>query len=286
LGIRIGLFYNKLRVASQAKSIDRIDKQSEIQSAKLLGAQMKVIRQLSVNFTFLLFFALITYGEEAEPTLPDEINNLTSEQVFNPTPKIETIYPLRAKKDGVNADVWLKYKLINLKPDSIEVVFCSKGGYDLEKAAVMSLRGHDFSRDSRSSELKNQWLYSIVKFGFGVFHDSDKTNARHLPEDSPAATGCSGKIIMPELIYKSRPEYPLKARQKFVEANVTVRILVDEKGIPIDAQISKSTEIANAFGFNNAVLKSAKECRFKPMLCDGEPRDCWVSLPYEFRLSK
>jgi protein TonB len=107
-----------------------------------------------------------------------------------------------------------------------------------------------------------------------------------LPEDSPAATGCSGKIIMPELIYKSRPEYPLKARQKFVEANVTVRILVDEKGIPIDAQISKSTEIANAFGFNNAVLKSAKECRFKPMLCDGEPRDCWVSLPYEFRLSK
>jgi len=238
-----------------------------------------------------LSFSIDIIGSEVKDTLelPEEIRTLTSEQIFVPRPPIVPMYPLRAKKDGFNAEVWVKFKILQGKIDSAKVIFCSKNGYDLQNAALMSLKEHDYSKDSTAVNLENKWLYTKVAFGYGVYNSSNGS-ARKITSDTgavPIESECTGKVTsMPELIWKSVPEYPKNARNEGIQAIVNARVLIGVTGIPVEVKILNSTDSVNAYGFNDVVLKAVRGCRFKPMLCDGEPMRCWVTFPYEFSLSK
>ena len=106
---------------------------------------------LSISFLFLA--ATIIAGDtEISSELPDEIKNLTEDQVLYPYYSRITFYPERALSKGIYAEVWVKFKIIWRRPDSATVAYCSKSGYEFENAALIAVREAKYrlTRDGNS----------------------------------------------------------------------------------------------------------------------------------------
>ena len=89
---------------------------------------------------------------------------------------------------------------------------------------------------------------------------------------------------MPEFFKKGVPSYPKKARRLSKNGLVELQIFIDEEGKPAGAKVYNTTDPNWKYGFNEAALSAVMNCRFKPMLCNGEPLKCSVIFPYEFEL--
>jgi protein TonB len=87
--------------------------------------------------------------------------------------------------------------------------------------------------------------------------------------------------IMPELIFKNKPEYPRMVEQAGLEGTVYLRVLVKKDGTVGDAKVEKSSKIES---LDEAALKAVYACTFKPAIQNGRPVNVWVSFPYEFTL--
>ncbi len=85
-----------------------------------------------------------------------------------------------------------------------------------------------------------------------------------------------------DIIYAAEPEYPRLARQAGMEGVVWVAVYVDENGDVADARIYKSSG-SNA-GFDEAALKAARKCKFKPAIQNGQPVKEWVTYKFVFNL--
>lgn len=86
--------------------------------------------------------------------------------------------------------------------------------------------------------------------------------------------------IPAEMIYEHTPEYPRLAKTAGMEAVVWVKALVDKNGNVRDAMILKSS--GSKAGFDEAAVKAAFKCRFKPAIQNGRPVAVWVSYQVEF----
>ena len=86
--------------------------------------------------------------------------------------------------------------------------------------------------------------------------------------------------IPAEMIYEHVPEYPRLAKTAGMEAVVWVKALVDKNGSVRDAMILKSS--GSKAGFDEAAVKAAFKCRFKPAIQNGRPVAVWVSYQVEF----
>ncbi len=86
--------------------------------------------------------------------------------------------------------------------------------------------------------------------------------------------------IPAEMIYEHVPEYPRLAQTAGMEAVVWVKALVDKNGNVRDAMVLKSS--GSKAGFDEAAVKAAYECRFKPAIQNGRPVAVWVSYQVEF----
>lgn len=86
--------------------------------------------------------------------------------------------------------------------------------------------------------------------------------------------------IPAEMIYEHPPEYPRLAQTAGMEAVVWVKALVDKNGKVRDAMVLKSS--GSKAGFDEAAVKAAYECRFKPAIQNGRPVAVWVSYQVEF----
>jgi TonB family protein len=62
------------------------------------------------------------------------------------------------------------------------------------------------------------------------------------------------------------PEYPPLARQAGLSGRVWVRVYVDQSGTALDAQVYQSSTIPS---FDEAVVRSANECRYFAAQCNG-----------------
>jgi protein TonB len=83
----------------------------------------------------------------------------------------------------------------------------------------------------------------------------------------------------PQIIKRTHPIYPEKARKAGLNGTVWVKIWVDKSGKPLQVIIQKSDSDV----FDQAAIDAAKQLLFTPALRNGEPVDCWVSLPFHFR---
>ncbi len=86
--------------------------------------------------------------------------------------------------------------------------------------------------------------------------------------------------IPAEMIYEHVPEYPRLAKTAGMEAVVWVKALVDKNGNVRDAMILKSS--GSKAGFDEAAVKAAFKCRFKPAIQNNRPVAVWVSYQVEF----
>jgi len=83
----------------------------------------------------------------------------------------------------------------------------------------------------------------------------------------------------PVLLKQSLPHYPEIARKAGVEGIVVVKVLIDKKGNVEKAEIFKSVPT-----LDDAALKAAKKCTFKPAKQRDKLVKVWMKIPYKFKL--
>lgn len=87
-------------------------------------------------------------------------------------------------------------------------------------------------------------------------------------------------VQRPSVLQRSEPRYPPLAERMKKTADVTVRVLVDENGRVIDAQVKGSDP---GFGFGDAAIDAAKRTRFSAPTKDNVPVKMWTELKYSFK---
>ncbi len=85
----------------------------------------------------------------------------------------------------------------------------------------------------------------------------------------------------PRLLARPQPSYPTIAQRMRKEATVVIRVLVDERGHVIQAELKGDPA---GFGFDQSALQAARGARFAPAIEDGQPVKMWVDLPIHFQL--
>jgi protein TonB len=84
------------------------------------------------------------------------------------------------------------------------------------------------------------------------------------PPAAPRATSGSYLLIKTDC----KPVYPRKSLREGIEGKVTLLISVDERGIPDQIEISKSS---GSFDLDNAARAAAGRCVFVPQTVNGAP---------------
>ncbi len=87
--------------------------------------------------------------------------------------------------------------------------------------------------------------------------------------------------IYPEMIHQAPLEYPRLAKQAGITGDVWVQALVDKDGNVRDARVGKSS---GTVSLDEAAVKQAMQCKYKPGIQNGRPIACWVTYKVEFTL--
>ena len=86
----------------------------------------------------------------------------------------------------------------------------------------------------------------------------------------------------PKAIFKSRPDYPYRARRLNLDGDVDIKFLVDKNG-----NVSK-VEILGASPpniFDQSVIDTVSRWRFEPGMIKGRKVNTWMVTTIEFRIS-
>ena len=102
------------------------------------------------------------------------------------------------------------------------------------------------------------------------------------PSPTPPAPATPRTVSSVEYIKAPQLIYPNLSRRLGESGTVVLRILINEKGLPEQILIQKST------GYNNldeAGRQAAQRARFKPIIENGKPVPVYVLVPLTFQLS-
>lgn len=77
------------------------------------------------------------------------------------------------------------------------------------------------------------------------------------------------------------PLYPPRCRRLGIEGVVRVRVLVGERGRPLEVVVGRSSGDPS---LDEAALDAVRKWRFEPAKRDGTPIRAWAIVPIEFRL--
>ena len=104
-----------------------------------------------------------------------------------------------------------------------------------------------------------------------VYDSSDPSAISYLPilEEEPSS-------------FEMQKLYPEAAKREGREANVKLKLLIDETGKVSQVEITEEA----GFGFDEVALKLARKFKFKPAQKNGEPVSVWSPWTYKFRLEE
>jgi TonB family protein len=108
-----------------------------------------------------------------------------------------------------------------------------------------------------------------------------------MPPPPPPGGDEHGTIFLafdepPVLVDYVTPKYPYFAREAGFEGTVRVRVLVNEEGKVIDADVLSSDVSPE---MDQAAIEAAMKCRFKPAKQRTTPVKAHVMIPFNFRLN-
>ena len=90
-------------------------------------------------------------------------------------------------------------------------------------------------------------------------------------------------VVVPELLRRPAPRFPEMARRlNKKEARVLVRVLIDENGKVLQAEIEGEKQ---GFGFDDEALSAARKSVYKPATKDGVPVKFWHTIVMQFKRS-
>ncbi len=120
-----------------------------------------------------------------------------------------------------------------------------------------------------------------------------KPNKRVVPEEAAVAPADVPPMQPGDLIRRGMPNaeppvpldipaysYPAAARGSGRKANVRMRLLVDENGRVLEAEVAEGS--GSTFGFDETALAAARQVVFQPATRDGIPGRMWTDLILEF----
>lgn len=108
---------------------------------------------------------------------------------------------------------------------------------------------------------------------------ADEKPQRGRPVDPATVTKLPGLLRKPgddEL----RAAYPEAARQRGLDGNVGLEILIDEEGRVTNARVTRP----GGNGFDEVALKFIRRHRFRPATKNGQPVTVWIPWLYKFRI--
>lgn len=85
--------------------------------------------------------------------------------------------------------------------------------------------------------------------------------------------------IEPEMIHQEKPIYPRLADEAGITGIVTIKALVDEEGNVLRANVYVSSGVVS---LDEAAVKAAFKCKYKPGIQNGRPVKVWVTYKNEF----
>jgi protein TonB len=99
----------------------------------------------------------------------------------------------------------------------------------------------------------------------------------------PPGPGSSEKVSRPaKPVQTAKASYPPMALRMGIEADVPLKVFVDEDGRVVKVEIVKSV----GMGFADEALKAVRQYRFEPALSDGRRIPSEFTYIYRFRLEK
>ncbi len=102
------------------------------------------------------------------------------------------------------------------------------------------------------------------------------------PSPTPPAPSTPRTVSSVEYIKAPQLIYPNLSRRLGESGTVVLRILINEKGLPEQILIHKSTGYGN---LDEAGRQAAQRALFKPMIENGKPVPVYVLVPLTFQLS-
>jgi protein TonB len=113
-----------------------------------------------------------------------------------------------------------------------------------------------------------------------------------VPEPAPDAAahadtvGTAPSPAFAQIAYAEAPPppYPARARQRGWEGTVLLRVRVDERGIPREVQVERSS--GHALLDRSASEHVLRRWRFQPAQQVGRPAVAWARVPIGFRLER
>ncbi len=117
----------------------------------------------------------------------------------------------------------------------------------------------------------------LLGLSLGACGNGDETIKGSLPGVGPRPD------VLPVMLNKELPfRYPPSLYAKKVQANVTLRVFIDQEG----QVVSDSTHVAETSGIpslDSAAVKGSKELRFVPAQTRGQPVPVSILFPVFFR---
>jgi len=100
------------------------------------------------------------------------------------------------------------------------------------------------------------------------------------PQRSDGEFSTSPRLISDVAYVRApKPKYPSAARALRLAGTVVLRVLIDERGRPVQVSVHRSS---GHRVLDEAAQCAASEALFKPYLEDGEPHQAFVLVPIEF----
>lgn len=86
--------------------------------------------------------------------------------------------------------------------------------------------------------------------------------------------------VHPTLIYQANPEFSEQARRAKFQGVVTLRLVVNEQGLPEDIRVTKPL----GMGLDEKAMSCLEKWRFKPAEKDGQPVAMEIAVQIDFHL--
>ncbi|TAM80135.1 MAG: energy transducer TonB [Acidobacteria bacterium] len=96
----------------------------------------------------------------------------------------------------------------------------------------------------------------------------------------PYQDSAGSKVDPPVPVYHPSPQYTKEARQARISGNVSMNIVVNEKGEVTDATVVRGL----GYGLDESALRAVKSWKFKPARRDGTPIAAKVTVEVSFVL--
>jgi len=217
--------------------------------------------------------ALLTQGsgEKAASAPTSSLAIPTEELAKKLVSKVNPAYPIEAKKERVQGEVWLAVN-VNTRGE-VDNVQIQRGHPLLVRAAVDSVR---------------QWKYApYLKDGVAVpvsstvyvnFALSGPTRPGDPPQ-GPTTIRLDTNAMSGKLVSRIQPLYPLEAKQKGIEGEVLFEITIDEQGDVIDVQVLGGNAI-----LVGAAYEAVKQWRYTSVLLNGSPVRAKANVSINFEL--